>query len=653
MTSRRSFLKHSILSLAAVSLPACSTRRSAARDRKVIVLGFDGMDPVILDGLMRAGKMPNFARVVEQGDHRPLGTTMPPLSPVAWASFTTGMNPGGHGIFDFIHRDPATMAPYLSTSRAEAPAQTLRLGDWVIPLAAGKIHLLRQGTAFWQDLEEQGVPTTIVRAPANFPPSESPGRQLAGMGTPDLQGTYGVYSYFTDDPAMKPGPQSGGEVFRVRVSDHVARSRLFGPANTFRADGAQAAIDFAVYRDPANPVVKVAIQDHAVLLKQGEWSPWLRVHFDLIPHLQSVSGLVRFFVKGVHPHLKVYASPVNIDPDNPALPISTPEDYAHDMAHELGPFYTQGMPHDTKALSNGVLDDEEFLQQAALVFDEHSRMFDFELSRFRRGLLFLYTDRVDQVSHMFWRAMDGRHPLHAGADPRHAGVMEQIYRDMDGLVGKALPHVDRDTTLLVMSDHGFAPFYRALDLNTWLRDQGYLKVATGAGGGDNPFFEQVDWGASQAYALGLNCLYLNLAGRERDGRVTGGDTDRILGDITARLLALRDPATGQQVVQRVYKTSEVFAGPARGLAPDLLIGYARGYRVSWDSVLGKMTDRLFSDNDDKWSGDHSMAADLVPGILFANRRMTAKAPSLVDLAPTIMAEFGLDKTAAMEGTSVF
>jgi predicted AlkP superfamily phosphohydrolase/phosphomutase len=653
MTSRRKFLKHSLLSLAAVSLPACSTRRTAAADRKVIVLGFDGMDPVILQRLMQAGKMPNFARVLEQGDHRALGTTMPPLSPVAWATFTTGMNPGGHGIFDFIHRDPATMAPYLSTSRAEAPAQTLRLGDWVIPLAAGKLSLLRQGKAFWQVLEEHDVPTTIVRAPANFPPAESSGRQLSGMGTPDLQGTYGVYSYFTDDPATKAGAQSGGEVIRLRVADHVARTQLLGPANTFRADGAQAAIDFTVYRDPANPVVKVALQDHAVLLKQGEWSPWLRVQFDLVPHLQSVSGLVRFYVKGVHPHLKLYATPVNIDPDNPALPISTPEDYAHDMAHELGPFYTQGMPHDTKALSNGVLDDEEFLQQAAIVFDEHSRMFDFELSRFRRGLLFLYTDRVDQVAHMFWRAMDPNHPLHASADPRHAGVMEQIYRDMDGLVGKALQRVDRDTTLLVMSDHGFAPFYRALDLNTWLRDQGYLQIAGGQGGGETPFFEQVDWGATRAYALGLNGLYLNVAGRERYGRLNGSETDSLLSEIASRLLAVRDQATGQPVVQRVYKTSEVFAGPARGLAPDLLIGYSRGYRVSWDSVLGKMTDRLFSDNDDKWSGDHSMAADLVPGILFTNRRMSAKAPSLADLAPTVMAEFGLAKTSAMEGTSVF
>ena len=650
MNSRRTFLKNSLLTLSALALPTgCSVNRPAATERKVIVIGFDGMDPNILGRMVRAGQMPNFARVLEGGDFRPLGTTNPPLSPVAWATFTTGVNPGGHGIFDFVHRDPESMTPYLSTTRAEAPGQTIKLGDWVIPLSSGKIRLLREGKPFWQTLEERGIPTRIVHAPANFP-AEGAGHQLSGMGTPDLQGTYGVYSFFTNDPSIKPGPQSGGEVFQVRMTDHRVHAKLLGPRNTFRADAPQSGADFTVFVDPSNAVVKVALQDQAVLLKKGEWSGWLPVRFDLVPHVQSVSGIVRFFVKETHPHLKLYASPVNIDPANPALPISTPHGYAHELSCELGSFYTQGMAHDTKALSNGVLDDDEFLQQAELVFDDHKRLFELELGRFRRGLLFLYSDRVDQLAHMFWRAMDPDHPLHARGD-RHAGVIEKTYRDMDALVGKALAHVDANTTLMVMSDHGFAPFYRAVDLNGWLRKEGLLQTSSGPGG-PGPL-DQIDWGTTRAYGLGLNGLYLNLRGREAHGVVTRPEVDRMLGDITARLLQLKDPKTGQQVVKRVYNAQEIFKGEARGLAPDLVVGYERGYRVSWGSVLGSVSDELFSDNSDKWSGDHSMAAEIVPGILATSRKVAAAQPGLADIAPTVLQEFGVAKPTVMEGRSIF
>jgi predicted AlkP superfamily phosphohydrolase/phosphomutase len=650
MNSRRTFLKQALLSVPALGLPlGCSVNRPSGPNRKVIVLGFDGLDPVILGRMVRAGHMPNFARVLERGDLRPLGTTNPPLSPVAWATFTTGVNPGGHGIFDFVHRDPETMTPYLSTTRAEAPGQTIRLGDWVIPLSSGKIRLLREGKPFWQTLEERGIPTRIVHAPANFP-AEGAGHQLSGMGTPDLQGTYGVYSFFTNDPSMKAGAQSGGEVFQVRMVDHRVHARLLGPRNTFRADAPQSGADFMVSVDPSNGVAKIALHDQAVLLKKGEWSGWMPVRFDLVPYMQSVSGIVRFYLKETHPHLKLYASPVNIDPANPALPISTPHEYAHDLSCELGSFYTQGMPHDTKALSNGILDDEEFLQQAELVFDEHSRLFDLELARFRRGLLFFYTDRVDQVAHMFWRSMDPDHPLHA-AGSRHAGVIEKIYRDMDVLVGKALPHVDADTTLLVMSDHGFAPFYRALDLNAWLKKEGFLQTAAGRPGGEGPL-DQMDWGTTRAYGLGLNGLYLNLRGREAYGIVGRPETDRLLADISGRLLQLKDPKTGQQVVKRVYRAQEIFSGEARAFAPDLVVGYDRGYRVSWGSVLGSVSDELFSDNADKWSGDHAMAAETVPGVLVTSRKATATQPSLADLAPTVLQEFGIAKPDVMEGRSV-
>jgi predicted AlkP superfamily phosphohydrolase/phosphomutase len=308
------------------------------------------------------------------------------------------------------------------------------------------------------------------------------------------------------------------------------------------------------------------------------------------------------------------------------------------------------MPHDTKALSNGVLDDHEFLQQASLVFDEHSRMFDFELSRFKRGFLFLYTDRVDQVAHMFWRAMDPHHPIAIAG--RYTEVIEQTYRDMDGLVAKALKRLDGDTTLLVMSDHGFAPFYRAFNLNTWLRQSGYLAIDDKGRAGATPL-EEINWDASRAYGIGLQGLYLNLREREKFGTVRKGDSDRLLDEIAARLLEVRDPRNGQPVVHRVYKSRETFRGAAMGQAPDMVIGFARGYRIAWDSVLGKDTGQLLADNTDKWSGDHSMAADLVPGVLLSNRRLGAPSPSLADLGPTILEMFGAPRAVGMEGRSIF
>ena len=240
------------VSVGGLLLKASSSQNGQAiTTKKVLILGFDGLDPQILERLVKAGKLPNFKALMDSGDYRPLATSIPPLSPVAWANFITGMNPGGHGIFDFIHREPETMIPYLSTSRTEPPKRNLRLGSWVIPLSPGRVTLLRQGKAFWQILEERGIPTTIVRAPSNFPPVKSRERQLSGMGTPDLQGTYGIFSFFTDEPVKKYKIDSGGDVFQVRVVNHRARAKLLGPRNSFRVEAPQSAVDFNVQIDPA------------------------------------------------------------------------------------------------------------------------------------------------------------------------------------------------------------------------------------------------------------------------------------------------------------------------------------------------------------------------------------------------------------------
>ncbi|MBI2956067.1 MAG: alkaline phosphatase family protein [Acidobacteria bacterium] len=643
-----------VLGLALSSSCLSGGAASGGTGKKVIVLGFDGMDPRLLQRFMEEGRLPNFSRLSQPGHYRPLTTSVPPQSPVAWSNFITGMDPGGHGIFDFVHRDPATLLPYLSTSEVTEPKHTLRLGSWVIPLSSGRVTLLRDGKAFWQILSERGVPATVYRIPANFPPVPSKARTFSGMGTPDMLGTYGTFSFYTDQPPENSENVSGGKVYPVRVEASKVQAKLVGPPNSLRRGQPRATVDFTVWLDPTEPVAKIEFQEEQILLQQGEWSDWVRVEFELVPYLASVSGICRFYLKQVRPTFQLYVSPVNIDPSEPALPLSTPEDYAPELARRVGFFYTQGIAEDTKALTAGIFDDSEFLRQARLVFEDERKVFDVELARFRDGLFFFYFSSLDQVAHMVWRMMDEKHP---GYDPqlaaRHATALAELYQEMDRVLGQTLAKVDANTTLIVMSDHGFAPFYRSFNINTWLLENGYLVLLDPQKREGTDLFTNVDWSRSRAYALGLNALYLNLEGRERLGIVSASRKDELLEKISRELLAYRDPANGQPAVTRVYRAEETYHGAHVEQAPDLLIGYNWGYRAGWETSLGGFTRAIVEDNPKEWSGDHCMDHTFVPGVLLSNKEIRLGEPSLVDMAPTILAEFGVEKPSEMQGQSVF
>ena len=639
-----------LIVLVAISVFSFSESFSKNVDKKVLVIGFDGMDPKLLERLVQEGKAPSFERLMKTGDFKPLQTSIPPQSPVAWSNFITGMNPGGHGIFDFIHRESKTMIPYLSTSKTENANKNITLGDWVIPLSSGKVTLLRHGKAFWEVLEENDVATTIFRAPANFPPKDTSVVQLSGMGTPDIQGTYGTFSYYTDGNTDEFDEVSGGKVFPVRVINNKVEAKILGPQNVFKKSKPQSFVEFSVFRDPENAVAKITVQDHQIILKEGEWSEWIQLKFNFIPFLESVNGICRFYLKKVHSDFKLYVTPVNIDPSSPAMPISTPFDYSEELFEELGYFYTQGIPEDTKALTEKVLDDSEFLQQTNIVFDEELKMFDHELKRFKSGVLFFYFGRVDQLSHMFWRTMDSNHPAH-GPETKHRMVIENIYREADAVLKKALETLDDNTTIIVLSDHGFAPFYRAFNLNTWLKKEGYITTYDDSDGG---FLQNVDWSQTRAYGMGFNGLYLNLAGREGKGIVQSGiEMNTLIEEISTKLLAISDPVSGEKVVSRVYRARDIYSGQYVTEAPDLIVGYNKGYRAATETVLGKFSKELLKDNLDKWSGDHLIEAKFVPGVLLSNKKILSKSPALYDIAPTILAEFGIPQQEWMIGKSVF
>ena len=623
---------------------SCS-RRTHATGRKVIILGFDGMDYQLTRELIAQGRLPNLARLASGGSFTPLGSSIPPQSPVAWSTFITGVDPGQHAIFDFIHRDAKTLEPYLSTTRTESGGRSITIGKYQFPLSGGKVELLRRGEAFWEPLAARGVATTIIRMPANFPPSGKATRELSGMGTPDLLGTYGTFSFFTSEPFAFGGKAlSGGVVVPVDAGGGIVRASIEGPDNPFLVEPQKARAEFVCYIDARRRYVKLVAGSEERLLKIGEWSDWVPMELSL-GAMQKLHAEVRFYLKQLDPYFELYASPLDLDPLKPALPISTPNAYAAELAEATGRFYSQGMPEETKGLKTGVLTRDEFLAQAKIAGDENIAQFRHVLDGFRDGLLFYYFGNIDQVSHMMWRARDPQHPAYDPVkDPPYAHVIDDLYVGLDRIVGDAAGRLGPSDLLVVMSDHGFTSWRRSFHLNSWLRDNGYLAVRNPYLRDDPGNFGNVDWSKTRAYALGLNGLYINVKGREGSGIVAPADRAALAREISAKLLAVVDPATNQHAVARMFAREEAYQ--LRGteeIAPDLIVGYAKGTRGSDESALGGLPPEVLVNNTDPWNGDHCMDPEAVPGILFASRVLSKPAPNLQSLAAAIVAEFGVQQ----------
>ena len=631
-----------VLALSLLSTPACG-RRHAVLGRRVIVLGFDGLDYGLTRDLMTRGRLPHFSRLAASGSFAPLGTSIPPQSPVAWSGFITGLDPGGHGIFDFVHRDPKTLTPYLSTTRTEAGGHVIALGKWQLPLSAGRVELLRRGRPFWDVLEGHGIETTIIRMPANFPPSGRATRELSGMGTPDVLGTYGTFSYFTSGPlALESGPVAGGVIYPVDLEGGVVHASLEGPKNPFVREPEYVKAAFTAHIDGTRRYAKLVIGGEERLLRVGEWSDWVPVEFSLMP-TQRLRAVCRFYLKALDPDFELYVSPLNLDPLAPAMPLSTPDNYSGELARATGRFYTQGIPEDTNSLKTGVLTPAEFLMQARIAGDENERQYRYLLGRFGDGVLFYYFGVVDQVSHMMWRAMDPQHPAYnAAVDAPFAPVIEDLYAGLDAIVGETLKRIGPGDLLVVMSDHGFTSWRRAFNLNSWLRDNGYLAVRDPRARSAAEGLSNIDWRKTRAYGLGINGLYVNLKGREAFGVVDPKDRDALVSEIAAKLLATVDPRTAAPAVTKVYRREEVYRlDGLENVAPDAVVGYAKGTRASDESALGNVSSEVLTDNTSAWSGDHCMDAAAVPGILLTSRPLGLAAPTLQDLPVSLLRELGI------------
>lgn len=620
---------------------------SGAQVPRVVVLGLDGLDPRLCEKFMKEGKLPNLERLHFQR----LATTLPALSPVAWSTFQTGMDPSYHGLFDFLRPARPSYSAEMASVKISLPPRTLKFGKYRVPLGRPRLRLRRHGVPFWKYLGDKGIFSAVLRVPISFPPERFRGVSLSAMSVPDLRGTQGTFTFYSSEESAA-GSSEGGVRVPVTVKGKRVEAELVGPPNPVVDGNPPLQLRFQVVLDPERDQAKLTIGGTRLTLVKGEHSEWVRVTFR--PGLGiKIRGVVRFCLVETAPAFKLYASPLHFDPERPALPISHPRAYSVYLAKRFGTYATLGLAEDTWALNERVIDEDQFLDGTYRIHAERETMFFDALDKVRRGLVVCVFDASDRIQHMFMRTLDPDHPANRDKETeRHRNVLEDMYRRMDDLVGRTRSALGPRDALLVISDHGFLSFKRGINLNAWLLREGFLHLKKGAAGG--PWFDGVDWERTRAYALGLSGIFLNLQGRESQGIVEEAQARELKDEIAKKLEALRDPtAPDAKPVNRVFDAEEVYSGPYRDDAPDLLLGYGDGYRISWDGATGQAEGDVLEDNTKSWSGDHGVDPALVPGVLYSNLPTRQGDASLADMAPTVLDLFGVKIPPSMKGKALF
>lgn len=595
-------------------------KKESAFDKRIIILGFDGLSPKIIEPMMDAGELPNFARLREEGSYRHISTTNPSQSPVAWTGFATGQNPGKSDVFDFIVRDPATYGLNLSLSK----------------IVNGKPQRVMQNKAFWQYTSDEKIPTVILTCPVTFPPDKVYGKMTSGMGVPDILGTEGTFTFYTSEK-LEEEEAIGGKVFHIKKAPLMVMN-LIGPRVAQAGGKAEnVKVPFKVKLEDDKKSAVVEYQKTKTSLEVGTWSDFKEVTFNL-GFLKKAKGIFRFYLVEVDPDIKLYISPINFDPRDPFFQVSYPSGYSKELARDIGLYYTMGMPMDTWAVNEKRLTDKAFIEQVNMVLKEKREMLDLEFSRLDKGVLYCYFESPDIVQHMFWRFIDPEHPLYkADAPEEYKNMIKNWYKNMDDILGSVMARLRSGDTLIVLSDHGFDTFRRAAHVNSWLRENGYLKLKNPYAESGKELLMDIDWTETKAYAIGFGAIYINQEGREKKGIVKPGkETELLKEEISQKLKTWMDDKYNQPVISEVYKREEIFWGDYEENTPDLYIGFNIGYRASWQTALGASPKGLIEDNLKAWSGSHLFDPKLIPGVLFSNKRIIKEDPSLYDVAPTVL-----------------
>lgn len=639
--------------------------RIKGRIKRMVIIGFDGMDPQLVRRFMDEGRMPNMLALAAEGHFGPLKSSYPSMSPVAWSSFSTGVDASRHNIFDFITRDPCTYMPVLSSSEIISAEKALvKIGKWELFKRTTKdIRLLRKGRPWWAYLGDRKIFSNIIRVPITFPPEKFYGACLSGMCVPDLKGTQGSFSFWTTDSGSGKA-DAGGDVTVVPRQGDMIRCSLTGPPDeTNTAMRIPMRVDVLEEDQRIRLTIGSVGDQQVVELGVKEYSDWINLNFKSREGSMKIAGIVRFYCMGTSPEFGLYMTPIQIDPANPVMPISHPTVYSIYLAKKLGPFTTLGLAEDTWALNERVIDEEAFWKQALNIWEERRKQLWDALSTTRKGSVVCVFDGTDRVSHMFYRYLDPNHPANEGKDTEWGkDKIAEIYQKADELIGELRAKLKKNRDLLmVISDHGFCQFQRGVNLNAWLRDNGYLVLKEDAPVDEasgkpisREWMKDIDWKKTRAFSMGLTGMFINRKARERDGIVAEGEELRQLkGEIKQGLMSLEDPKTGETVFREVFDSEAIFTGPYVFEAPDLFMGYKRNYRNSWDCATGCCPAETFSDNTKSWSGDHCIDPREVPGVIFSEWPLEAEEPDLMDLGPTVLKLFGVKIPTHMQGTPIF
>ncbi len=630
-----------LLTLSAIYRDDVSVSAQEARGR-TIVLGFDGMDPRLTEQWMADGTLPNFARLRDRGHYQALATTNPAQSPVAWATFATGLDPGAHGIFDFLHRDSGTYRPKYSITSTEPPERMIRAFGWQLPLESGTTRTQRSGTAFWTTAERHGRHASVLRVPATYP-ADPITRMLSGMGVPDLLGTQGTFTIYTTRPASKAlsDEATGARIIPVAADGGRIETTFAGPMHPLRETPEPITLPLII-EDMGSGRVRVELAGTSAELEQGGWSDWVTLRFRFLG-LMSVSGIARLHLVRGFPDLQLYVSPIQLDPRDPVGPLASPLAYASELSDRIGLYHTIGMPEETWSLNEEQISDAAYLDMVRTILAENEAMLFDTLGRNDSDLVVAVFVQTDRVSHMFWRGIDATHPMHHTADKKGREAIRWIYGEADRILGRTVEVMNPDDRLIVLSDHGFSSFRRGVNLNRWLVEEGFMTVKPGQPTADS-LLSNVDWTKTRAYAIGLNSLFLNRYGRESLGIVRDQDVEALKEQIRERLLALRDPQDGAAAVATVADGDELYRHSRHAAVPDLVVGYAGGYRASWATALGGVPESAIEDNAKKWSGDHLIEPALVPGVLLTSFPLEKEIAGIGDVPGLVKSSLGLVTT---------
>ena len=657
-----------------LSLTSCGGDDFEDTGKQLVVVGIDGMDPKLTQKFIAAGLMPNFEALAAEGTLCSLGTSNPPQSPVAWSNFITGMNPGGHGVYDFLHLDPERMAVTSSTQTAP-PVENISipLTHYQFPSPFNdEPEKIQQGIPFWEHLEDAGVRASVYRMPAAYPLTGQTNQVvLSDMGTPDLLGGMdGTYSFYYEQ--SRDELSGNKHAYQVYADDGAVYANFHGLPQPFLEGNPVGETPFEVHLHPTEGSAYVSIDGaDGITIREGEWSDWVDVYFDLGMG-QSINAMVHFYLRSVRP-FELYVSPFNIDPLAPAQPISLPDDDAIiEIAESTGRFYTMGLAEETKGLEDKVLDDEDFIKQCDFITEERRKMLDYALDNFDDGLLFFYFSSIDLRCHMMFRHTTDGHPA---ADPE-GSVAAKIAQQRQHYIRDAYVHMDNalghlrqrlkdkfgdEVKIIVMSDHGFAPYTRQVHLNRWLHEQGYLAITEDADDADDADEEdaeedhgpKVDWEKTRVFAMGFNSVYVN----RWDFDVSDSEAEAMCEEIRGKLLQLTDPERdGAKPIRRCFLRDEIYSGGAMDHAPDMIVGYDAYYGSSDKSALGRLsedTESVFEDNTRFWSGNHLMDPEVVPGVLCTNLEVLHESPDLRDLTATLLHYFDVEVPSEVEGTPIY